>query len=381
MIQLPELRIGDNVIPLPIVQGGMGVGISLAGLASAVANEGGIGVIASAGIGTFHFDWNQSTMSLVELDREGLRLEIHKAQSLSKGWIGVNIMAALIDFSSLLRVALEEGADFIFIGAGLPFWDTNEIPLDVIHRTKTKLVPIVSSAKAARLIFQYWDRKYGRVPDALVLEGPKAGGHLGFSLKQIDNPAYQLEQLIPQMVEQVKELEAEYGRPVPIIAAGGIFTGGDIRKVLEMGVQGVQMSTRFVGTFECDASDRFKEAYLRCGPEDITIIKSPVGLPGRALRNQFIIDVEGGLKKPFVCPYHCLSTCDFINAPYCIAMALTNAQKGILEEGFVFCGANAHRVKKIVSVKELIQTIKEEYRASFENDQSPLEAQRENMPD
>jgi len=367
MNQLPELRIGDNVIPLPIIQGGMGVGVSLSGLASAVANEGGIGVIASAGIGTFHFDWDQGTMSLMDLDREGLRLEIRKARSLTKGWIGVNIMAALNDFSSLLRVAQEEGADFIFIGAGLPFWDTNEIPLEVIHRTKTKLVPIVSSAKAARLIFQYWDKKYGRVPDALVLEGPKAGGHLGFSLRQINNPDYQLENLIPQLVEQVKELETDYARQIPIIAGGGIFTGGDIRKALEMGVQGVQMSTRFVGTFECDASNRFKEAYLECQPEDITIIKSPVGLPGRALRNQFIIDVESGLEKPFVCPYRCLSTCDFVNAPYCIAMALTNAQKGILEEGFVFCGANAYRVKKIVSVKELVQTIKEEYQASFEN--------------
>jgi len=367
MNQLPELRIGDNVIPLPIIQGGMGVGVSLSGLASAVANEGGIGVIASAGIGTFHFDWDQGTMSLMDLDREGLRLEIRKARSLTKGWIGVNIMAALNDFSSLLRVAQEEGADFIFIGAGLPFWDTNEIPLEVIHRTKTKLVPIVSSAKAARLIFQYWDKKYGRVPDALVLEGPKAGGHLGFSLRQINNPDYQLENLIPQLVEQVKELETDYARQIPIIAGGGIFTGGDIRKALEMGVQGVQMSTRFVGTFECDASNRCKEAYLECQPEDITIIKSPVGLPGRALRNQFIIDVESGLKKPFVCPYRCLSTCDFVNAPYCIAMALTNAQKGILEEGFVFCGANAYRVKKIVSVKELVQTIKEEYQASFEN--------------
>ena len=274
MNQLPELRIGDNVIPLPIIQGGMGVGVSLSGLASAVANEGGIGVIASAGIGTFHFDWDQGTMSLMDLDREGLRLEIRKARSLTKGWIGVNIMAALNDFSSLLRVALEEGADFIFIGAGLPFWDTNEIPLEVIHRTKTKLVPIVSSAKAARLIFQYWDKKYGRVPDALVLEGPKAGGHLGFSLRQINNPDYQLENLIPQLVEQVKELETDYARQIPIIAGGGIFTGGDIRKALEMGVQGVQMSTRFVGTFECDASNRFKEAYLECQPEDITIINS-----------------------------------------------------------------------------------------------------------
>ena len=167
----------------------------------------------------------------------------------------------------------------------MPFWDTNEIPLEVIHRTKTKLVPIVSSAKAARLIFQYWDKKYGRVPDALVLEGPKAGGHLGFSLRQINNPDYQLENLIPQLVEQVKELETDYARQIPIIAGGGIFTGGDIRKALEMGVQGVQMSTRFVGTFECDASNRFKEAYLESNQRHHHHQRP--GASGRTLRNRY----------------------------------------------------------------------------------------------
>jgi NAD(P)H-dependent flavin oxidoreductase YrpB (nitropropane dioxygenase family) len=364
---MPPLKIGDFEIPLPIVQGGMGVGISLAGLASAVANEGGIGVIASAGIGTFHTQNVPNKATLKELDREGLRLEIRKARRITNGWIGVNIMAALTDFSSLLHVAIQEAVDFVFIGAGLPFWDTQEISLQEMQAAKTKLVPIVSSPKAARLIFQYWDKKYAKTPDAFVFEGPKAGGHLGFTRKTIDDPAFQLEVLLPQVVEQVRELEKLNGCSIPVIAGGGIFTGSDIKKTLEMGAQGVQMSTRFVGTHECDASYKFKEAYLNCKPEDITIIKSPVGLPGRAIRNQFIIDVEQGEKKPFVCPFQCLSTCDFVNAPYCIALALTQAQKGVLDEGFVFCGANAWRVKEIVSVKELVQTLRKEYSDSFLN--------------
>ncbi len=365
MKRLPTMHFGDWEVPLPIIQGGMGVGISLSGLASAVANEGGIGVISSAGVGTFYYTLADK-IALKDADREGLKREIRKARTLTKGRIGVNIMAALTDFSQLLRCAIEEKADFVFMGAGLPLWDPKEIPETLLQTSQTKLIPIVSSAKGASVIVKYWLKKNNRLPDGFVLEGPLAGGHLGFKPSQIEDPQYQLEQILPPLIELTKDLEKEHGRHIPVIAGGGIFSGSDIRRMLELGAEGVQMSTRFVGTDECDASLAFKEAYVQCKPEDIMIIQSPVGLPGRAIRNEFIQSIQNGHKKPFTCPYQCLRTCDFINAPYCIAMALTNAQKGLLDEGFAFCGANAHRVDKIRSVKELIQVIQEEYAQTFE---------------
>lgn len=366
MKRLPAMHIGDLEIPLPIIQGGMGVGVSLAGLASAVANEGGVGVISSAGVGTFYFTLADK-IPLKDADKEGLKREIRKARTMTDGLIGVNIMAALTDFTAVLRMALEEKIDFAFMGAGLPLWDPKEIDNSLLESAQTKLVPIVSSAKGANLIVKYWQRKYNRFPDALVVEGPLAGGHLGFAPEHITLPEYQLEKILPEVVALTHQLKEKEGVTIPVIAAGGIFTGADIRKMLDLGASGVQMSTRFVATDECDASQAFKDAYLACKPEDITIIQSPVGLPGRAILNSYIKSVEGGQKKPFTCPYRCLKPCDFINAPYCIAMALTNAQKGLLDEGFVFCGANAHRIDRIVSVKELVQKIQEEYGQSFEN--------------
>jgi nitronate monooxygenase len=225
----------------------------------------------------------------------------------------------------------------------------------------TKLVPIVSSGRAARIIAKRWTEKYNYVPDAFVLEGPLAGGHLGFKLEQIDDPEYGLEKLLPEVLIEARRLEDHYGKPVPVIAAGGIYTGADIYRFLQMGASGVQMATRFVTTHECDAAIEFKQAYLAARPEDIVIIKSPVGLPGRAVRNAFIDDVNAGNRKPFKCPYHCIITCDVAKSPYCIALALVNAQRGRLDNGFAFCGSNAHRATEIVSVKELVSALRAEY--------------------
>jgi len=358
--KFPALRIGDLIAKLPIIQGGMGVGISLSGLASAVANQGGIGVIATAGIGMYEpdFSWNY-----LEANIRALRNEIRKAREMTKGILAVNVMVALSNFKDLVQTAIQEKVDIIFSGAGLPL----NLPEYINKNVKTKLVPIVSSARAANLLARRWFEKYHYVPDAFVVEGPKAGGHLGFKQEQIEDPNYQLEKLIPEIVQEVKQLESKYDKEIPVIAAGGIYTGSDINDYLKMGASGVQMATRFVTTDECDASDSFKQTYLNSEKKDIVIIKSPVGLPGRAIRNEFITDVEGGKTKPFNCTYHCIITCDFKNCPYCIASALIHAKKGEFLQGFAFSGSNAYRVKEIVPVKKLVDTITKEYEEAVSN--------------
>lgn len=353
-MNLPVLRIGDLEVKLPIIQGGMGVGISLSGLASAVANEGGIGVISTSGIGMLEPDFRTD---LASANERALRREIRQAKKSSHGIIGVNVLVALSDYLRLIQVALEEKVDAIFLGAGLPL----RFPDNFINTVKTKIIPIVSSARALKLIFQYWIKHYHRVPDAVVVEGPLAGGHLGFKKEQIDDPAYALENIVPEVLAAVSTFENEVGRKVPVIAAGGVFTGEDIYRYLQMGAGGVQMATRFVATEECDASDAFKQAYMSCSKEDLVIIDSPVGLPGRAISNKFLEDVKAGQKQPFQCNWACLRTCDFTSAPYCICEALTNAKKGHLNNGFAFAGANAYRINKLTTVKNLIQTLVSEY--------------------
>ena len=356
---IPSLRIGELQAKIPIVQGGMSVGISLSGLASAVANEGGIGVIGAAGIGMLEPDFSTN---FKEANKRALRKEIRKARKMTKGIIGVNLMVALSDFDELLLVAIEEGVDLVFLGAGLPL----KVPFDGLKKASTKVVPIVSSARAASIIFRYWTKRYNHVPDAVVVEGPLAGGHLGFKKEQINDPNYSLEKIVKEVISVIKVFEEQFNKKIPVIAAGGIYSGTDIYRFIRMGASGVQMATRFVATHECDADIKFKEAYINCRKEDLIIIDSPVGLPGRAIRNKFLDEVSSGVRKPFKCPWKCLKTCDFKKTPYCIALALTNAKRGNLDEGFAFAGANAYKVDKIVSVKELIETLLMEYeKAAF----------------
>lgn len=352
-----SLVIGNLEARLPIIQGGMGVGISLSGLSSAVANQGGIGVIATAGIGMFEPDFNTN---FLEANIRALRREIQKFREQSKGLVGINVLGALSNFGDMVRTAIEECVDFIFTGAGLPL----NLPMYLEGSLKTKLVPIVSSAKALSLITRTWLKKYNYVPDAVVVEGPKAGGHLGFSSEQLTDPEYALENIFPPIVEEAARIESETGRNVPVIAAGGIYTGADIDSFMKLGASGVQMGTRFVTTNECDASDTFKQAYLASKKEDIVIIKSPVGLPGRAIYNSFIEKVTHGQMIPYKCPYHCISTCDRINSPYCIGLALMHAKKGQMNLGFAFAGANAYRATEIISVAQLVEKLRQEYSES-----------------
>jgi len=352
---LPALRVGAKTAPLSIVQGGMGVGISLSNLASAVAREGGIGVIAANAIGMIEDDYYSDP---VAANVRALRRELRRARQASSGLIGVNIMVAVDCFHQLLDAAVEERADILFLGAGLP---VKGIPVRAIRDAGVQVVPIVSSARAVRLIFRSWEKHYGDIPDGVVVEGPRAGGHLGFKPDQIDDPGFQLERIVPEAVEALAEFEARWGRPLPVIAAGGIFTGADIHRILKLGARGVQLGTRFVATHECDADIRFKQAYVACREQDIVIIESPVGLPGRAVRGPFLEAIARGDRKLFRCPSHCLESCAAGKARYCISEALDRARKGDFENGFVFCGANAHRVEAIVPVRQLVAGLKQGY--------------------
>lgn len=354
-MKLKALDIGRHHIPVPIIQGGMGVGVSLSRLASAVANEGGVGVISAAGLGMI--DYGTSRNFLLN-SIEGLRSEIRKARALSKGVLGVNIMVALTNFGDLVQTAIEEDVDLIFSGAGLPL----DLPKYLKPGGKTALVPIVSSARAATLICNKWLNNFNYLPDAIVVEGPKAGGHLGFKPGQIDHTDFTLEKLVPEVVEAVQIFTASHGKPIPIIAAGGIYTGADIAAILALGASGVQMGTRFVTTYECDASDAFKQAYLDAEKEDIKIIASPVGMPGRAIKSAFLEDVEAGKRHPKTCPVDCIITCDIETAPYCIMAALTSALRGNFRRGYAFAGSNVWRTDKIISVKELMDTLKLEFK-------------------
>ncbi len=363
-MSFPQLKIGDLEIPLPIVQGGMGVGISLSSLASAVANQGGVGVIAGAMIGMREPDIVKNP---IEANIRALVNEINKARELSpKGVLGVNIMVALTTFKEMVKASIESRANIIFSGAGLPL----ELPKILIETCelkkeefKTKLVPIISSARAASVIAKKWKSRFNYIPDAFVIEGPKAGGHLGFKAEELSNPNFALESLVPDLVNTVKDIEDSSGKAIPIIAGGGVYSGADIAKMLDMGASAVQMGTRFVATHECDANIKFKEAFVNAREEDVTIIQSPVGMPGRALINSFIRESREGKRKPVKCVFKCVSTCDAEKTPYCIAQALIAAMKGNLEKGFAFCGSNVSRISSILSVKELVDSLQQEYEA------------------
>ncbi|UQZ89368.1 nitronate monooxygenase [Deltaproteobacteria bacterium Smac51] len=363
----PTLTIGDKTIPLPIIQGGMGIGVSLHSLAAAVANEGGIGVIAGALAG---FREKDIAKNPIEADSRGLAAEIRQAREKSQdasGLIGVNIMVALCNFASLVRTAVTEKVDVIFSGAGLPLdlpsylREAAEKAQEEIH---TKIAPIVSSARAASLIAKKWWSGYNKAPDLVVVEGPLAGGHLGFKRAELDSADHRLELIVPQVIEALKSFEDKCGRAIPVVVGGGVYTGADIYNMMQLGAAGVQMGTRFVATWECDASLTFKKAFMEATEKDQMIIQSPVGMPGRAIRSQFLEDMENGMKKPPHCIYHCIKTCDPATTPYCISLALVNAQKGHMDRGFAFAGANVGRVSDIVSVKKLVESLREEYEAA-----------------
>ena len=345
-----SLKIGNLTARLPIIQGGMGVGISLNGLASAVANEGGVGVISRAGLGLIYRNTAKDYMEACII---GMREEIRKAKEKSNGIIGVNIMMALTNFSDMVKTAIAEKVDVIFAGAGLPM----DLPKYRIEGCTTKLVPIVSSARAAKIICEKWKTLYDYLPDLVVVEGPKAGGHLGFKPTQIEDENFSIEKLIPEVVTEVAVFEKKYNQEIPVIAAGGIYTGEDMFNIMQLGAKGVQIASRFVTTYECDADIKFKKSYINATEDQVEIIQSPVGMPGRALKGEFLEKVKLGLTRPKSCPYNCLHTCDYKVVPYCIIIALYNAYQGKLDKGYAFAGKNAYLTDKINSVKDVMDDL------------------------
>lgn len=353
-MNISSLKIGELIAKIPIMQGGMGVGVSGSRLASAVALEGGIGVISGIQIGykepDFENNWREANI-------RALRKEIRKAKELApKGIIGANFLVAMNNYYDSCKTAVEEGIDLIISGAGLP----TGLP-DIVKGSKTKIAPIVSSARAISVICKLWDKKFSVAPDLVVVEGPNAGGHLGFHFEELENgTAERLEDIVPEVIQALKPYEKKYNRTIPVVAAGGIYTGSDMARFLKLGASGVQIATRFVATEECDANIKFKEAYINAKEEDIKLVHSPVGMPGRAVRNHFTDYVEANGKTSIKKCYNCLKTCNPKDTPYCISRALIQAVNGNLDEGLIFTGSNSYKINKIVKVKELINEILEE---------------------
>jgi nitronate monooxygenase len=308
-------------------------------------------VISAAGIGMREPDY---MTKFREANIRALRKEIQLAKSLTKGVLGVNIMMALTDHEDLIKTSIEENIDLVIMGAGLPLKIPGMLAEAGLKNFHTKLAVKVSSAKAAKLIFQFWANKYNRIPDAVVVEGPLAGGHLGFKKEDLIGDVVPLKNLIEETVREVRVFENQFEKEVPVIAAGGIYTGKDMYDIMQAGAKAVKLGTRFVTTHECDASLGFKESYINCTEKDIALINSPVGLPGRVVKNHFVEQVLNGETKPFKCVWNCLSSCNYKEAPYCIAQVLFSAARGKMDEGFAFAGTNAYRATKIQTVKEVI---------------------------
>lgn len=347
MAEIKSLKIGNLIAKVPVIQGGMGVGVSLSSLAGAVAAEGGIGVISTAQIGYREPDFDENPIGA---NLRAIKTEIEKARNIAKeGILGVNIMVATRKYEDYVKAAVDAGIDLIISGAGLPM----ELPR-LVGAAKTKLAPIVSSVKSAQVIMRYWWKKYNRLPDAVVIEGPLAGGHLGFHKEQLDDiEGLHYDEEVKAIIEKVNETAAEHETDIPVIMAGGVYTRDDMEHYLELGASGVQMATRFVTTYECDADEAYKQSYIDAQEEDIVIVQSPVGMPGRAILNPFMKRAKEGRVPHGKC-HLCISTCTPSETPYCITDALVNAVKGKVEDALLFCGANAYRADKLEHVKDIM---------------------------
>lgn len=348
MALLP-LKIGDIIANIPIIQGGMGVGISLSNLAGAVAAEGGIGVISAAqiGYGEPGFAANSLKANLEALSKH-IALAREKARG---GVIGVNIMSVTRKYEEYVKCCVENKVDIIISGAGLPL----NLP-ELVKNSATKIAPIVSSVKAAMVLLKLWNKRYNATADAVVIEGPKAGGHLGFKLEQLAEyeNGKDYDEEITGILSYIETQEDMFDRKIPVVFGGGVFTASDIRHYMELGCDGVQIASRFVVTEECDAHPHFKQAYLDAKREDIGIVNSPVGMPGRAILNRFAQNHE---KRPVKTCYNCMGHCDHVNIPYCISQSLIDAVNGDTQDALVFCGENAYRLNEMTTVKDLMREL------------------------
>ena len=355
---MKPLCIGDLTVDIPVVQGGMGVGVSLASLAGAVAAQGGLGVISTAQIGYNLPDFSANPMAAnLRAIREQVKSAREKAHG---GAIGVNIMVATRNYKDYVFEAVKAGVDIIISGAGLP----TALP-EYVKGSKTKIAPIVSSEKAAKLICRMWDKRYQCTPDMVVIEGPLAGGHLGFSKDQlmpfvensvdkISDMMHHYDEEIKKIIQVCREYGEKYSKHIPVVIAGGIDGRKEADHCFALGAEGIQVATPFVATEECDAHRNFKEAYVRAEKEDIVILNSPVGMPARGIKNKFLQNVAAGIKGEIRCR-QCLEHCDPLKIPYCITDALIRAVRGDVENGLVFCGANVDKIKRISTVRDVIE--------------------------
>ena len=349
-----QLKIGERIAQKSILQGGMGVGVSLGNLAGAVSKCGGVGMISAAQIGFREPDFDENTE---EANVRAMHQEYEKArQTAPEGVIGFNIMVAMRHYERYVREAVQAGADLIVSGAGLPM----DLPA-LTGKAKTALAPIVSSERSARLILKYWDRKYHRLPDLVVIEGPLAGGHLGFSTEQLieymQEKKKNFDEEVKRILDAVKEFAEKAQKYIPVALAGGISSREQAEHAFRLGVDAIQVATRFVTTEECDADIRYKRTYLQAQEEDIVITKSPVGMPGRAILNPFLKKIQNGEQiRPEKC-HGCLKHCKPAEIPYCITDALIHAAKGEVDEALLFCGAEAWKAQKIQTVEEVIQEL------------------------
>ena len=353
-MSIKPLKIGSLTVEKPIIQGGMGVGVSLGNLAGGVAREGGIGIISSAQIGYREPDFDKDPLAA---NLRAIRKEYEKARKIAPdGVIGFNIMVALKHYEEYVQAAVETGADIIISGAGLP----TELP-KLVGDAGTMLAPIVSTGRSAGVILKFWDRKYNRVPDLLVIEGPKAGGHLGFTREQLtdylEEETADYDEEIGKIIAVVREYEERYGKKIPVALAGGIENREQAQHAFALGADAIQVATRFVTTEECDADIRYKEAYLKAKEEDIVIVKRPVGMPGRAILNDCMNKVNAGEKIPHSPCHGCLRNCEPAKIPYCITDSLIHAAKGEVEDALLFCGAYAYRAEKLETVREVMDSL------------------------
>ena len=356
---LKEIRFDHRTLQLPIIQGGMGVGVSLSSLAGHVMKEGAMGVISAAHPGYRRPDFRKDSIAA---NCAAIHEECARARAISEGngLLGINIMVPSPDYDTLVRAATDAGVDATISGAGLPL----HLP-KLTKDSDVLLAPIVSSARAAHLILRTWDKHYQTCPDFIVVEGSEAGGHLGFSREELEEGRCQpLDAIVREVLGLLAPYEERYQKKIRVFAAGGIFDGNDIARMLRLGADGVQMATRFIATYECDAADSFKQAVLQCTKEDIRLIKSPAGLPGRALNTRFIRRVEGQTICMNDC-LRCMKPCDPSHTPYCISEALITSVSRDAQDGVVFVGANAWRIDALLHVSQLLTQLKEEANASL----------------
>jgi NAD(P)H-dependent flavin oxidoreductase YrpB (nitropropane dioxygenase family) len=346
---LPSLKIRSLESELPIIQAGMGVRVGNACLAAAAVNAGGYGVIASVGLGD---DTSREKRDFARESNRFLVEEVRAARRLcgNKKPVGVNIMVALSNYEEIARASVGEKVDFIISGAGLPL----NLP-QYVGDADIALIPVISSGRALAIILKAWKRKYNRAPDAVIVEGPRCGGHLGFSREELDRmETRSLEILYAETSAVLKE----YNLNIPLIGAGEVASRDDIRHMLKLGFAGVQIGTRILATEEAGMDRASKMVYVSSRNSDVTVINSPVGLPVRVLKTALVERVLAGKRDQFTCPWRCLRTCNPATAPFCIAKALMATWSGDIDNGLFMVGCNVDALDKITTVKEFFDSLR-----------------------